>query len=161
MYQFYILILCYLHSIIIHLYALFQRNLKIESTIPQFSWLCMSAIPSTYLGLSTLWFSPSTLYSFVEYLVLNDEGFINAPLPTDFIPSTSDHLFWDRSLESFWVPWDLQSSVASSLTIDSFGNTSMSPDRWIISSVQPQHIYSHLLDCTMYLDFHYHYRWVI
>ena len=48
-------------------------------------------------------------------------------------------------VESFWVPWDLQSSVAGSLTIDSFGNTTMSPNRWILSSVWPQHIYSHLL----------------
>ena len=47
------------------------------------------------------------------------------------------------------MPWDLQSSVAGSLAIDSFGNTSMSPDRWILSSVQPQHIYSHLLVCTL------------
>jgi hypothetical protein len=39
------------------------------------------------------------------------------------------HIFlWDRDLESFLVPWGLQSSVAGSLTIDS-GNTSMSPDR--------------------------------
>ena len=45
---------------------------------------------------------------------------LNSLLPVDFIPSTSDHLFWDWSLESFWVPWDLQSSVASSLSIDSF-----------------------------------------
>jgi hypothetical protein len=39
------------------------------------------------------------------------------------------HIFlWDRDLESFLVPWGLQSSVAGSLAIDS-GNTSMSPDR--------------------------------
>ena len=30
-----------------------------------------------------------------------------------------------------------------------FGNTSMSPDRWILSSVRPQHIYLHLLVCTL------------
>ena len=30
-----------------------------------------------------------------------------------------------------------------------FGNTSMSLDRWILSSVWPQHIYSHLLVCTL------------
>jgi hypothetical protein len=34
-------------------------------------------------------------------------------------------LLWDRDLESFLVPWGLQSSVVGSLTIDS-GNTSMS-----------------------------------
>ena len=28
------------------------------------------------------------------------------------------------------------------LTIDSFGNTSMSPNRWILSSVQPQHLFT-------------------
>ena len=47
------------------------------------------------------------------------------------------------------MPWDLQSSVAGSPAIDSFGNTSMSPDRWILSSVRPQHIYSHLLVFTL------------
>ena len=30
-----------------------------------------------------------------------------------------------------------------------FGNTSMPRDRWILSSVRPQHIYSHLLLCTL------------
>jgi len=109
----------------------------------------MSAIPDTVTGSCTLWSSSSILYSLAEYLVLDDGGCLNALLPADFIPSTSDHLFWDWSLESFWVPWDLQSSVAGSLAIDSFGNTSMSPDRWILSSVRPQHIYSHLLVCTL------------
>ena len=47
------------------------------------------------------------------------------------------------------MPWDLQSSVEGSLAIDSFGNTSMSHDRWIFPSVRPQHIYFHLLDCTL------------
>ena len=47
------------------------------------------------------------------------------------------------------MPWDLQSSVVGSLSIDSFGNTSMSPDRWILSSVRPQLIYSHLLVFTL------------
>ena len=109
----------------------------------------MSAIPGTDTSSCTLWLSPSTLYSLAEYLVLDDEGCINALLPADFIPSTSDHLFWDRNLESFLVPWDLQSSVEGSLAIDSFGNTLMSLDRWILSSVRPKHIYSHLVDCTL------------
>ena len=99
---FFILSLCFLHSVTIHLYALILRNLKPESVIPQFSWLCMLAIPGTGAGLSTLWSSPSTLYSFVEYLMLDDGGCLNAPLPADFIPLTSDHLFWDRNLKSFF-----------------------------------------------------------
>ena len=99
------------------------------------------------------------LSSVVEYLMLVDGGWLNALLPADSFPSTSYHLFWNRSLESIW-PSDLQLSVVGPLTIDIFGNTSMSPDRWIISSVRPQHMYSHLLDCTLYLDSHFHYRWL-
>ena len=101
-------------------YALFWRKLKLELAIPQLSWLCMSSIPGTVTGSCTLWLSPSTLYSFAEYLMLDDGGCLNALLPLDFIPSTSDHLLWDWNLESFWVPWDLQSSVAGSLAIDIF-----------------------------------------
>ena len=96
------------------------RKLKPKSAIPQLFWIYMSAIPGTVTGSCTLWSSPSTLYSFDEYVMLDDGGCLNALLPVDFIPSTSDHLFWDWSLESFWVPWDLQSSVAGSLAIDSF-----------------------------------------
>ena len=110
----------------------------------------MSSIPGTIIGLCTSCSIPSTLYNVAElHLMLVDGGCLNSLLPADFIPSTLDHLFWDRSLESFWVPWDLQLSVAGSLTIDSFGNTSMYPDQWILPSVWPQHIYSHLLDCTL------------
>ena len=115
-----ILSLCCLHLVTIRRYALVRRKLKPESAIPQLSWLCMSAIPGTVTGSCTLWSSPSTLYSFTEYLVLDDGGCLNSLLPADFIPSTLDHLFWDWNLESFWVPWDLQSSVAGSLTIDNF-----------------------------------------
>ena len=100
--QFCILSLCYLHSVTIFLYALVQRNLKPELAIPQFSWLCMSTIPGTITGSCTLWLSPSTLYSFAEYLMLDDEGCINALLLVDFIPSTLYHLFWDMNLESFF-----------------------------------------------------------
>ena len=146
--QFCILSLCFLHLVTICLYALVRRNLKPKSSIPQFSWLCMSAIPST--GSSTLWSSPSTLYSFVEYLMLDDGGCLNALLPEHFIPSTSDHLFWDWNLDLFWVPWDLQSSVAGSLAIDSSWEYINVPwSQWILSSVRPQHIYSHLLVCTL------------
>ena len=99
--QFCILSLCCLHLVSIHLYSLVRRMLKLELAIPQFSWLCMSVIPGTDTGSFTLWSSPSTLYSFAEYLVLDDEGCINALLPTDFIPLTLDHLFWDINLESF------------------------------------------------------------
>ena len=106
--QFCILSLFYLHSVTIHLYALVRRKLKPES-----------AIPGTDTGSCTLWLIPSTLYIFAEYLVLDDERFLNSLLPMDFIPSTLDHLFSYWNLESWWVPWDLQSSVAGSLAIDS------------------------------------------
>ena len=45
---------------------------------------------------------PSSSKSFilVAYLVLVDGGCPNSLLPVDSIPSTSDHLFWNRSLES-------------------------------------------------------------
>ena len=45
-------------------------------------------------------------------------GCLNSLLPVNFIPSTLDHLFWDWNLDSFWVPWDLQSSMVGSLAID-------------------------------------------
>jgi hypothetical protein len=71
--------------------------------------------------------------------VLDDGGCLNALLPADFIPSTSDHLFWDWSLESylsalrlavisgrfsrhrqFWeyinVPWSMDSLKCSTST---------------------------------------------
>ena len=140
-------------------YSLVRRKFKPESAIPQLSWLCMSSIPGT---ITSSWTSfPYTLYSVAEYLVLIDAGCLNALLLADSIPSTSDHWFWDWNLESFWVPWDLQSSVVGSLAIDIFGNTSVSPNRWILSSVRSQHIYSHLLDYTLYLDSNFHYQWVI
>ena len=59
----------------------------------------MSAIPGTIIGSCTSY--SSTLYSVVEYLVLVDGGCLNALLLADSIPSTSDHLFWNRVLESF------------------------------------------------------------
>ena len=137
--QFCILNLCFLHSVTIHLYAIIRRNLKLDS-----------AIPSTSTGLSTLWSSPSTLYSFAEYLVLDDWGCLNALLPSDFIPLTSDHLFWDRNLESFLSALRLVVMSGRFYRHRQFyGNTSMSPDRWILSSVWPQHIYSHFLVCTL------------
>ena len=39
--------------------------------------------------------------------------------------------------------------MVGSLAIENFGNKSISPDRWILSSVWTQHIYSHLLVCTL------------
>ena len=89
-------------------------SLYIESMLPSFSHhmsLCScskevetcvghsSVILTLHVGHSRysywlvhLWLSPSTLYSFAEYLVLDDGGFLNTLLPTDFIPSSSDHL---------------------------------------------------------------------
>ena len=125
-------------------------NLKTELAIPQFFWLCMSSIPRTVIGSWTLWSSPSTLYSFPEYLMLDDGGCLNSLLWTDLIPSTSDHLFWDRNLESSLSV--LRLAVISgrfSRHRQLFGNTSRSLDWWILSSVQPQQIYSHLLFFTL------------
>jgi len=93
--------LCCLYSVTIRHYALVRRKLKPESAIPQLSWLCMSAILGTVTSSCTLWLSPSTLYSFAKYLMLDDGGFLNALLPVDFIPSNSDHLFRDWNLDSF------------------------------------------------------------
>ena len=67
-----ILSLCCLHLVTIHRYSLVWRKLNPESNIPQLSWLCMLPIPSTVTGSCTLWSSPSTLYSFAEYLMLDD-----------------------------------------------------------------------------------------
>ena len=148
--QFYISSLCCLYLVTICCYALVRRKLKPESAIPQLSWLCMSAILGTVTGSCTLWSSPLTLYSFVEYLMLDDGGYLNALLPADFTPSTSDHLFWDWNLDLFLSA--LRLAVINgrfSRHRQFFGNTSMSPDRWILSIVWPQHIYSHLLVCTL------------
>ena len=94
--------LCCLHSITILLSAIVWRKLKPELVISRFSWLCMLVIPGTNTVSCTLWSIPSTLYSLDEYLMLDDEGCINSLLPLYFIPSTSDNLFWDRNLESFF-----------------------------------------------------------
>ena len=62
-------------------YALVRRKLKLESTIPQLSWLCMSTIPSTFTGSWTSCsLSYSTLYSVAEYLMLVDGGCLNSLL---------------------------------------------------------------------------------
>ena len=77
-------------------------------------------------------------------------GCLSSLLPVDFIPSTPYHLFWDWNLESFFECLETcshQWQVLLPLTV--FGNTSMSPDRWILSSVWPQHSYSHLLVFTL------------
>ena len=94
--------LCCLLSVTIHQYALVQRKLKPESAIPQLYWLCMSTIPGTITASCTsCLLISSTLYSIIEYLVLVDGGFLNSLPPADSIPSTLDHLFWNRSLEPF------------------------------------------------------------
>ena len=83
-------------------YALVQRNLNLESSIPRLSWLFMSVILGTIIGSCTFCLlSSSTLYNVDEYLMLVDGGCLNALLPADSIPSTSDHLLWNRSVESF------------------------------------------------------------
>ena len=83
-------------------YAFVRRKLKPDSPIPQLSWLCMSAIPGTITGSCTSCsLISSTLYILAEYLVLDGGGCLNALLPTNSIPSTSYHLFWNRILESF------------------------------------------------------------
>ena len=61
----------------------------------------MLAILDTITGSCIYFLSPSTLYSVTEYLMFVDGGFLNALLLADSIPSNLDHLFWDRSLESF------------------------------------------------------------
>ena len=86
----------------------------------------------TGTGLSTLWSSPSTLYSFVEYLMLDDGGCLNALLPSDFIPSTPDHLE-SRVIFECLETCSHQWQVLSPSTV--FENTLMSPNRWILSSV--------------------------
>ena len=62
----------------------------------------MLVIPGTVTSLGTSCsLSSSTLYSVGEYLVLDYGGFINSLLLADYVPSTLDHLFWIRILESF------------------------------------------------------------
>ena len=83
--------------------------------------------------------------------------------------STSCWMMGDALMPSFqWIPSHRLQMIYSrigfqihlsalTLTVTSgwfschrnFGNTSMPPDRWILPSALPQHIYSHLLDCTL------------
>ena len=98
-------------------------SLYIESMLPSFSHhmplfscskeveTCVghsSVILTLHVGHSrySYWFVHFMIESFhiiqpCWVLVLDDEGCINSLLPVDFIPSTLDHLFWDRNLESF------------------------------------------------------------
>ena len=98
-------------------------SLYIESMLPSFShhtplfsclkeveaWVSHSSIILTFhVGHSWYWYwfvhfiiESFHIISLAKYLVLDNDGCINALLPADFIPSTSDHLFWDRNLESF------------------------------------------------------------
>ena len=70
------------------------------------------------------------------YLVLNDERCINDLLSAGLLPLNLSHLFWNRDLESYEYPWACshQWQVLSPSTI---GNTSMSPDRWILQVFDP------------------------
>jgi hypothetical protein len=65
------------------------------------------------------------------YLMLTDERCLNALLSVGLLPSTSTHLFWKRGLESYEYleACSHQWQVLSPSTV---GNTSMSPDRWIL-----------------------------
>jgi hypothetical protein len=74
--------------------------------------------------------SKSSSSCFVPH-VLNDERFLNSLLSVGLLPSTSTHLFWKRDLESYEYleACSHQWQVLSPSTV---GNTSMSPDRWIL-----------------------------
>jgi hypothetical protein len=60
--------------------------------------------------------------------------------------STSTHYPGIR-LRNQLVPWNFHASMAGFLTFDN-GFSLLTPDQEIISSVQPQLIDSHSLDCT-------------
>ena len=64
----------------------------------------MSVILGIIAGLFTSSPISSTLYTIAEYIVLVDGECLNALLPMDSILSTSNHLFWNRILESILVP---------------------------------------------------------
>jgi hypothetical protein len=63
-----------------------------------------------------------------------------------FVPSTSDH-YLETRLRNSLVPWNLHASMVGFLTFNN-GFTSLTPDRKILSDVQPQLIHSHSKDCT-------------
>jgi hypothetical protein len=65
---------------------------------------------------------------------------------TSLFLSTSTHYPGIR-LRNQLVPWNLHASMAGFLTFDS-GFSLLTPDREIPSSVRPQLIDSHSLDCT-------------
>ena len=81
-------------------YSLVQRNFSLSR--PLFSYLdfaCGQFLVQLLVRAHLVHFSSSTLSSITEYLMLVDGGFPMALLPADSIPSTSDHLFWNRHLE--------------------------------------------------------------
>jgi hypothetical protein len=85
------------------------------------------------------------------YLVLTDERFLNSLLLIGLIPSTSAHLFQKRDLESYGYLQDCshQWQVLSPLT---FGNTSMSLDRWILQVFNLKsiiHTFKNVLDALI------------
>jgi hypothetical protein len=65
------------------------------------------------------------------YLMLTDERCLNALLSVGLFPSTSAHLFWKRDLESYEY-LEACSHQWQALSPSTVGNTSMSPDRWIL-----------------------------
>jgi hypothetical protein len=74
--------------------------------------------------------------------------------------STSDHLLWEgvRDLSTLNLAY-INGRISRCQHFH--GNTSMSRDWQILIDARRQHIYSHSSDCTMYLDAHHHYRWVV
>jgi len=90
---------------------------------------------------------------------LDDGGCLKASLPMDFFPLTSTH---------FALGMKFRVSVSTlgiAVISGSFprywidGNTSMSLIRWILQVFDGKTTYSHLLECTRYLGFHFHYWW--
>ena len=86
-----------------HHTSLFSCSKEVETCVSH-----SSVILTLHVGHSwySYWFMHFMIESFhiIQFsksLVLDDGGCLNALLPADFIPSTSDHLFWDRNLESF------------------------------------------------------------
>jgi hypothetical protein len=67
----------------------------------------------------------------VVYLMMTNERFLNSLISTILLPSTSDHLFWKRDLESYEY-LEACSHQWQVLLPSTVGNTSMSLDRWIL-----------------------------
>ena len=100
---------------------------------------------------------PSTLLAYGLHSCQIDEGCLNAFLLADLSLSTPTHYSWAKIQSPFGSTLGFAVISGRSFAIDS-GKSSLSPNRQILTGVQLQLIYSHLLDCTGYLDAHYHYR---